>query len=281
MTEGQRLIKGIATGAAVVLTIIIITSVLGGIFGALRIFSGKSRGGKDFSQEYQERITSLEVENDAGNLIIREGDSFRVEGQNVEDSFECQVKGNNTLVVKNVGRRSGIFGFINFGSTSLINSVLEITIPKGWEMKDISVSSGLGEVSIEQVTTGQLQLDLGVGNCRVDTITAEAADINAGVGDVHFSNVVLADVEVSTGVGQVSMEGTFRGKVDVDAGVGNAEFKVRGREADYDLILDPGAGGVYVNGSKAGEVKHSNRSAEYSIKIDGGVGKISLEFSED
>ena len=55
-----------------------------------------------FVSEYQ-NVKSLDIHSSAGEIIIKTGDTFRIEAENVAESFQPEVLKDGTLVVKKEG----------------------------------------------------------------------------------------------------------------------------------------------------------------------------------
>ena len=279
MTNGQKTIKWTATIFAVLLSISIIVAGINVVMSLAGLGSGGFHMAyKDITANVTGEVISLDIESDFGKVVFVEGDEFKIVGTQVSEDFDWKLKSNGVLVVKNVFSGFGIPQIFGIGNNTNGDTVLEITIPSGYEFDKVMVENGVGSVDISGIRTKTLNLNLGAGKCAGSNIAADKVDIDAGVGNLNLQNVEFGDMALDAGVGKIVLDGIFFGKNAVDAGVGTIDITIQGKANDFDISTDPGIGGIYIDGEKFGEVNHTNRAALYSFELSGGVGKITLNF---
>jgi len=273
MTENQKLIKNIAMGFAIFLTVMII----GGIFAAVsHIFSFGSNSSKSINVEYvfTEDISSIEVEHSVGNLFFAIGNQFEVEAVNVPDTFYYNVKSDGTLVIRDK-RSNSFLSILNFKG---YNSKVIITIPEDFIAESVKISGGAGNIDISDISTQYLKVEGGAGNITGTGVSASNVKIDSGVGNLDFTSVNLKNIDIDGGVGNIYLDGKVTGDNKINSGVGNVEIEVQGNVDDYNLTVSPGLGKVAINGSKVGEIRNTSSNSKNSFNIDGGVGNIKLFF---
>lgn len=280
MNSFQRTIKYIAIGFAVFLAVVIISSIVHlGVIIASAVsggFSFSNAKTTDFSEVFTD-ANSLEVSSSTGKLTILEGDTFKVEAENVSKNFEAKVTNDGTLKVFD-NNQNFRFLWFHFNGISNPNSKITIYLPEDFVAEDIKLDTGAGNVDIVDVETDYLLISAGAGNIDGNNITAEKIKVDGGVGNVNFDNVSFNESDFDCGVGNLSIEGTLLGKNKFDCGVGEVNLDLTGDINDYDFDVDSGVGNIRLNGEKiSGEYRNKN-SASNSIEIDGGVGNVTIKI---
>lgn len=278
MTSFQKTIKYIAIGLGVFLAISIVLA-LANIGEMIISFATGNRHTIDnrelinFEENYSE-VKNIEIKDVVGQLDIKVGSDFRVEGQNVTEGFKAKVTKNGTLQVKEEG--SGrIFNWFDNRSS---NSKIVLYLPEDFKADKVSIEGGVSKTTIDYLHTKELKVSVGVGELYGNKIYAGEVDINGGVGNVTLRDVTLHDIDVDAGVGELYIQGDIFGYSRIRGGVGQVQIDLNGDPMDYKLDIDSGIGQVRVNGGKTSGGIYGNHDAEHEIKIDGGIGEIEVKF---
>lgn len=284
MSSFQKTIKYIAIAFAVFLAVAIISGIGNAVFAIVSAITGGldsgSRGNDttDFQQNFTE-VRSLDIENSTGKLIIKSGETFRVEAENVSTDFTAKMKSNGTLYVSDENKNFEFLWFHINGFNSP-NSKITVYLPDNFVADEAKISTGAGTVSVEGLHADYLYISAGAGNISGSNITAEEAKIEGGVGTISLDGVNMSDGDFDCGVGELNIEGILAGKTKIDCGVGDVDLDLQGYLEDYELEIDSGIGTVRLNGEKiSGEYKSSN-NAPNSINVDGGVGDVKINIQE-
>jgi len=88
-----------------------------------------------------QNITSLQVQNDAGKIILQNGSKFSVNAQNPYANFSC-YENNGTLYVKN-RYTSRLFGIRRQKDTQIV-----ITLPANTALNSLTVELGAGSLQL-------------------------------------------------------------------------------------------------------------------------------------
>ncbi len=281
MNSFQRTIKYIAIGFAIFLAIAIISAMINVGLIIASVVSGGTAFNKDKSVGFSEVFTdvsSLEVSNSTGKLIILEGDTFKVEAENVSKNFQAKVSSNGILKISDDNQAINFLWF-HFNGINDPNSKITIYLPKGFIAEDIKLETGAGNVAIDGVKTGYLLLSAGAGNIVGTNIIAEKVKVDGGVGNVNLEKVSFNDSDFDCGVGNLTVEGTLQGKNKFDCGVGDVNLDLTGDPKDYDIKVDAGVGNIRLNGEKISNEYRTNNSSPNSIDIDGGVGNVTIKIT--
>lgn len=275
MNTMQKVIKYTAITFAILLTVGILTGIVGVISGVVSIFDDEEGDKIDYSMDFED-VEKLDINHGMGTLNIKQGIGFRVEATNVSKDFDARLV-NGTLII-NESNSIGNFLWFNFG-TSRIKSVVTVYVPEDFNAKSIKIESGAGNVNLEDISTRYLVIDAGVGDLYGRNLHAMKVEADGGVGNMKLKDVNFTDVDLDCGVGNISIEGMIFGKSEFSGGVGNVNIQLNGSREDYSLKVDAGLGSISVNGDKLSREYYDNYKAENTIKIDGGIGDVDIVFS--
>jgi len=275
MNTTQKVIKYCALALALIIVASIISAALS-LFGVvLGIFDNDNdndRVSENFTEldiSNLESVRSLKIEMDATNIEIVEGDGFKVETNN--KNVKCSV---NNGVLKVYER---IRGLIKINTT--VKAGVTLTVPKGFEFDEVTVSSGAGKIYIEKLSTKELSFDLGAGKVTVDDISvSDSATIEGGAGDFDINSGSIRDLDFDIGVGNTDVTLALNGDCELNMGIGNFELTLTGEKDTYAIDVDKGLGNVTLDGKsmRDGDV-YGNGNAK--IEIDGGIGNINVDFN--
>lgn len=274
MNTFQRVIKYVAIGFAIFLTVSILSGIVAVASGVFSIFDRDEGSRIDYSKDFS-GIEQLDIKNNVGKLVVKPGNGFRVEATNVTEEFRAEVV-NKTLIIEepNYFRH---FLWFNFG-TSRAKSVVTVYVPEDFDAKRIEIDSGAGEVELRDLSTQRLIINAGVGDIYGEKLTAMRVEADGGVGNMNLVNVNFTDVDFNCGVGNIKIDGMIFGKSDFDCGVGNVRIQLNGARDDYALDVKAGLGKVTINGDKVSREYNDNYRADNTIRISGGVGDVDVVF---
>ena len=278
MNQFQKTTKFIAMTFAVILAVGIISAITGVVLNVLSAVTGApifgNRNRIDIAYDFT-GVESLSIDNSAGSLEIRTGDTFRVEGSKVTEGFQAELTENGTLVVSE-HHKNRFLGF-DFDWFSSPNSKITVYLPADFVAERAKLETGAGNTVIEALRAEELTISAGAGNLNGDQIVAEKVILDSGVGSFTLTGVSFHNAEIDCGVGSLRIEGELLGHSKIDCGVGDVKLDLVGSREDYSLDVDAGVGSVRVNGEKLSG-SDTNEYAEHSLKVDGGVGKVSIDF---
>jgi DUF4097 and DUF4098 domain-containing protein YvlB len=301
MSQAQKVIKYFAFAFAVSLIVTILSSVFFVIMGISEnsnLFSGDMNY-IDFTKEFED-VKSLEISNYSGKIYVQPGevDKIIVEAKKVPESFIAEVTNQKTLVVEDHNQGDFAFLFWIFDSIDEEEEMkITITLPKEIFFEEVEFDNGSGTMELTGVHANDFCLDGGSGNIIVSDISANNTEITTGSGDLELENVNLSDgeiktgsgsarilnsifseVNIETGSGSLSFNGFLSGETDIDGGSGDLIVEVTDDLDNYDLRLNSGSGGIYVNGDKRDDEDIRNKTAVNQLTIKGGSGKVTLDF---
>ncbi len=279
MNQFQKTVKYTAMAFAVFLAVTIISGIVGLVLNVISVITGVSIFGNQKRIDIAFDLTgveSLDVDHDAGNLIIKTGDTFRVEGEDVSEGFIAEVTEDGTLRVYETNKHK--FLGINFNGLGSFRSKVTVYLPEDFVAEKVILDTGLGNTTVEALRAEELTISAGVGNIRGYDIVADNVKLDGGLGNCTLTGVSLRDADIDCGLGGLRIEGELLGNNKIDCGVGGVNLDLIGSRNDYSMDVDAGLGSVQVNGEKLSG-SYSNVDARHSLKVDGGVGQVNIDFN--
>ena len=189
----------------------------------------------------QMQVSRLKLLPDVGDLTVQPGDGWDLSYDlRYPERLHWSVE-DGTLTVE-YDYPEGEYSNVS------IEDTITLTFPKGLELEQMEVESGMGSVEVQGITA------------------AQRLYVDAGMGDVDIS-------------------GSFGGEVELNCGMGSVNLEVQGASReDFDYDLDVGMGSLSVEGVEAsgflgGEYKTSD-GKDRSITVDGGMGDVKISFAE-
>lgn len=265
MTALQKVIKYLAVAFAVFLSV----AIIGGLLGAVGLFGGLFEDEVVLEDLTSYRVTAnvrqLEIEINAADLRIKEGEAFSVES-NLK-YLKVEEKG-NTLSIKETRKLSGAYD----------GAVLIVYIPAGMVFDRVDLTTGAGKVTIDNLSAGSLDFELGAGEVTVTSLTAmESAEIDGGAGRITISGGALRNLELGMGVGQLNLTSALTGNCQMDLGIGESNITLIGNKDDYKLDINKGIGSISVDGKGVTDYGSSGNGIN-KVEINGGIGAINVLF---
>lgn len=291
MNQFQKVVKYLAMAFAIFLTCTIIYLVISTIgfavnifsFGGNWILSNKDNSNivseESFTDTYDD-IEKIYIDHGVGKLTIKPSDTDDVSVH--ISGLENYYKVSNIKKILKVENQFNIDSFFDFGfrDRSLHQEEVIINLPENYELRDLDIQAGAGEIILEDFVTENLNINASAGAISVTKVVAGNTDIGGGVGELKFRDVEFNSGDIDVGVGSLNFSGKLQGRHTIDAGVGEINLDIQGKLEAYDLSIDKGLGEVKVNGKRYTDVNFSQGQTDNSLDISGGLGSININFTE-
>ncbi len=267
MTTVQKVIKYLAIALAISLTV----AIIGGILGAVGLFGGFFTG-DDVTEDVKNysvtsEISNLSIRINAADLSIKEGDAFSVES-NLKH-LKVEEKGDLLIIEETKKFHANYQG-----------AVLTIYVPAGTVFVDTDITTGAGRLTIDQLSSEKLDLELGAGEVSITSLIAtKSADIEGGAGRITISGGALNNLDLEMGVGQLNLTSALTGNCQLDLGVGETNITLIGNKDDYKLEIEKGLGSISVDGKNVSDYGNSGNGTR-KVEINGGIGAINVVFGD-
>ena len=213
-----------------------------------------------------EDITSLDIELEAAELVIQNGDILHAETNStaislLQDGSTLKIKEKNSL-----GRQKG--------------AKVILTVPSLSTFYEVDISIGAGKLSADELTTVRFSLDVGAGNVEISKLNASSrAEIDCGAGDLDVNYGSISNLDLEVGVGDVDITAAIFGESEIECGVGDLMLTLIDGKALNRIACDVGIGNFKVDGEKIKGNKLINHGAN-SIDINGAVGNVTVIFAD-
>lgn len=279
MTGFQKFIKYAAIAFGIYLSITIVLALLGIARGLVR--ASKNDEFKDIvtdKEEYKteditrtyENIRNLEVNVEETELIIRNGDTFKIEGTNIPDKMEIEQKGNQ-LSISDEELPSSFFDG---------NMVMTIYIPEDVKLDNIDLEINYVSADIQKLNTANLELDIYNNYCEIDEIIADNMEFKNEEGNIDIYDAEIGRLlfDSESGVEDVSLDIT--GNAEINLEYSYTDMNLIGTQEDYQISTKNRSGNIYIDGETITSNTETWGSGSTKINLDNVNADIFISFRE-
>ncbi|MGM9550790.1 MAG: DUF4097 family beta strand repeat-containing protein [Clostridia bacterium] len=266
MTTFQKIIKYLALAFAIFLSISIISGICGALFTVANLFSPNTDDEIAINHTIGTDFTSISINLSAAELEIKTGYKFDVETNH--KYLKCEEKDD----ILKISETRTLFASHPRGMKVIV------TVPKDKIFDYVDIRAGAGSVTIDELLSNMLNIDLGAGELTAQRLDAlYNAEIGGGAGSVTIKGGYLSNADIDMGVGELNLISELSGKSSIDYGVGETNLVLIGEEDDYKIELDKGIGEAWLEGKKMSDDSVYGAGKNF-IEIDGGIGELSITF---
>ena len=279
MTGFQKFIKYAAIAFGIYLSITIVFVLLGiarGFVGASRNdeFKDLTRDREEYRTENitrtYENIKNLEINVEETELIIRNGDTFRIDGTNIPDRMEIKQDGDK-LKVSDEELPS------NFSDE---NMVVTIYVPEDIKLDTIDLEINYVPADIQKLNTANLKLDIYNNYCEIDEIIADNMEFKNEEGNIDIYDAEIGRLlfDSESGVEDVSLDIT--GNAEINLEYSYTDMNLIGAQEDYQISTRNQSGNIYVDGETITSNAETWGSGNTKINLDNVHADIFITFRE-
>ena len=190
------------------------------------------------SQSLKDGLSEIDIDVDSANVIIEQGEEALITysfPKNTKADYSYE-NGKVTLKEKN--------GISLFSSGS--NSEVKITIPKDKQLSVITTKSDSGNISINNITSEQINCELDSGNLTMNNNNAKKLVAKVDSGNITEDGDIES-IEANADSGNVNLAGNvYIVKAETDSGDININSKKS--QTEMRLSLDTDFGKITING---------------------------------
>lgn len=267
MSSAQRAIKYSALAFAIFIIVSIFTGIYyaaGSIFGIVIDNDNTCR-----IDDYRVGDKALCVSVRSSVVEIIKSDEAKVDTNNKHIKYE--IKDNKIIV----NEEKSSF------TKRIKDNYVKVYIPEDLEFDEVFISNGAGKMTVSDITTDQLELDLGAGATEVNNVYSNKETIiDCGVGELNINKSVFRNLDLDAGVGKLTLSVKLLNNSKIDAGVGEINIDLLDSIDNYRIETDKGIGSVTINGDDVRDDRIYGKGDNY-IDIDGGVGSITISSKEE
>ncbi len=212
-----------------------------------------------------DNVRSLELEINAADISIKEGEGFSV----VSNLKNLIVKEQGNLLVVKDGNRS----YRNYNGATC-----EITVPTDFCFNEVDITTGAGVFTADTLLANEVDFEFGAGKVTIRTLVAKVeADVDSGAGEVNILGGSLNNLDFDIGMGKLNLTASVLGRSTFDVGVGASNITILGDKDDYFINVKKGIGSITIDGrTLSGTLGEAN--GKNSLTVNGGVGSIVINF---
>lgn len=221
-----------------------------------------------------EAFDTIDADIGLGNIIVTSGDDFTLYIDRSPSlagyELKWEVK-DGTLKLKDGGAANHVeinnWGDMKDGLKELFANQraldVTITVPETALLEKIAVKTGLGNVSLYDVSAGKVTAETGMGDVECYNFRqVKKLNLETGMG-----NVALYMDEPESGV-----------DIDLESGMGHVEASLGCAEWDCAYELESGMGTVTVNGDSRGSKAERKGNTSYKLDAESGMGDVTVYF---
>lgn len=279
MTGFQKFIKYAAIAFGIYLSITIVLVLLGiarGFVGASKndefkdiVRDREKYQTEDITRTY-ENIKNLEVNVEETELIIRNGDTFKIEGTNISNKMEIEQEGNQ-LSISDEELPSGF---------SDENMVMTIYIPEDTKLDTIDLEINYVSADIQKLNTANLKLDIYNNYCEIDEIIADNMEFKNEEGNIDIYDAEIGSLlfDSESGVEDVSLDIT--GNAEINLEYSYTDMNLIGKQEDYQISTRNKFANIYIDNEIITSNAETWGSGNTKINLDNVNANIFITFRE-
>ncbi len=262
------------------------------IAGAVITGIGYSKGGKlNFIIDYNEKqiiytsaqtekettidkdgVSSLRIENNAGDIRIKKGTEFKVTAEGDENDLPDITTKDGKLVICSKAANTDANNF-GVGILSFMKGRLSVGIPFKSMRIEVEIPEGTLLENIEIISEA--------GNVKVNGIDAKRLEAELDVGNIDLSSCSIADIEMKNDCGNIDIESTVSDILDLSNDMGNIDVKLIGNIDEYVIDAETDLGEVKINGDdKRNSYSQRPDTADKHLKAENDCGNIHVRINK-
>lgn len=237
-------------------------------------------------------IKSLYLDITYGTLIIKSGDHFDIQIENIDESdIENKIEDGVWIIKDYKGENNSDVSLLGFhltvndnAATFSVNKAanIEITVPENQDFENIDIKLDAGSINADRLYSKNAYIDVGAGKCEIDELQVSGdSSYSVGTGELVMENIDVNNADFDCGVGHLSASGIISGDNYVTCGIGNVNLDIDGDFEDYNYKVNCGVGSVTINNDTYSGVNSQstkNEGADNNFSLECGIGKISLSI---
>lgn len=209
-------------------------------------------------------IRELDIDVVCPKVVIEEyeGSDIHVETRDIPEDIQNNIRIYSEHEELKIELKNKKHWMNRFGN---LNGILTVQIPRDYVLEKASVEVDAGDLKVENICAGELDIQIGAGRAVVNQFSADTFDLECGAGEAQIA-------------------GEARREIQMECGVGKVLYKAAGRQEDYNYELDCGIGDLKVgNDSFSGlnSERKINNNGQIKMKIECGIGTVEVTFSEE
>lgn len=275
MTKGQKVVKKVVMGVALVLAfniIICIIATVSTVLSGVKIANVISKTVIEYdklSEDFNisDEISSIDIKSSASELNIYETD---------EENVKVVVK--NAIKIPEVTVKNGKLVILEekyqFKFNQDFNAHIDVYIPKDANLDKVNIETGVSKTNIDKLVANEVKLLTGVGTIEIDEIKVDSMNIVTGVGEVDISKAKIKDLDLEAGIGEINLEADITNSAKVKGGIGKINLDLQSKLEDYMFTSKGAPESATINGEK---ISSKTGNGKINIVLEYGIGQIKVK----
>ncbi len=210
----------------------------------------------DGTMEAVTEFTNISVDVSLGDVKVQTGGEFGV----ALDDFDNEMYRMEYSVQNGKLRVWSARGSFSVNGLTNIAGGVTITVPAGLMLGDVEIHTGMGDVTLVNVSAMDIETETGMGDVSAYELgQAQELSMNTGMGDIELDGALPLSSELETGMGDITVNAACpenQCRYELESGLGEVKVdgRARGKEVEneasgavYELDAGTGLGDVRVN----------------------------------
>ena len=164
--------------------------------------------------------------------------------------------------------------------------VLRVYYPEGEKLDRVRITSGLGDISADELSCAELELITSMGNIEINNTAAEAITARSDMGNIHINDLQGESADIEVSMGEIVIKDVRLSQLDMTNSFGNIEAEdiyAENITAENDCgdteINDFSVTGSLTVMSDLGDVELSPKgnAKKYSLDLETELGRVRVK----
>lgn len=183
----------------------------------------------------------------------------------------------DTLTIEDTS--SGFHILWLFGSIFSTNNEVTVYVPKGTELKDISIDTSNGRIELINLNLESIKAETSNGAITGQNLNiSDNASFKTSNGEINLSGSFHDTTNAVTKNGKIIGDGSFFGKTSFKTSNGTITMENDIKRSECNISAETSNGNIRVNGTGMGKNFQENNGASNSINLDTSNGSIAVDF---
>lgn len=202
-------------------------------------------------------------------INIKNGNTFKIETNN--DYLRITEEG-RTLKIEEKKHFNYWFGKDLF---------IDIYIPENIEFSSVDIENGAGVLTISELNTNDLKLEIGAGLSELKNINANgSAEIDVGAGKLNVQKSTFNNLELSVGAGSCDADSIkLYGNNKFEIGVGKLSATLDQNVEEFNFDVEKGIGAMTIDNKEISK-NTIYGAGKNKLSVENGIGSSTINFNK-
>lgn len=244
-----------------------------------------------------EEFKNINIETDLNSIEIIPSDQYKLDLKYKKDYINIKYKiENETLSIKEEKIKSDTYNLEYYKKNK--DSSIRIYIPKGSKLNNLSSSSNISNIHLNELNVDNMDLSCDTGNIDIDKCKVEKLNIITATGSINVNELdsldskfksnmgninilnssIKENLELSNNLGHTKFKGKILGNINVSNNLGNIELDIDKNEVEYNYNLKTDSGNIIINDEAKSRKFTKDNKSEFNMNLKCNSGNINLKL---